>query len=145
MELSQFTDYSLRSLIYLGLRREEGLTSVREIADAYDISQHHLVKVVHNLAKLGYVSTFRGRGGGLSLALSPEEINVGQIVRQTENLGLVECMTSGGKCCLTNMCTLQHALGEAKDAFIKTLDSYFLSDLIAPQAKLRQALSLSHN
>lgn len=142
MEMSLFTDYALRTLIYAGLAEDDRLASVRSMADSYGLSQHHLVKVVHRLSKLGYVSTFRGRGGGFRLALEPEGINVGRVVRQIENLSLVECLTPSGKCCIAPACQLKKVLLLAREAFLKTLDNYSLADLLSPREDLRAALAL---
>jgi len=137
MELSQFTDFSLRALIYVAVKGEQA--SVREIAEAYGISQHHLVKVVHRLARHGYVTTTRGRGGGVNLARNPEEIGVGEVVRVMEGLGLVECFPErGGSCVIDGVCVLKHALGRAKAAFLAELDRMTLADLTAARRPLRR-------
>jgi Rrf2 family transcriptional regulator, nitric oxide-sensitive transcriptional repressor len=142
MELSQFTDYSLRVLLYASLRENE-LSSVKEIASAYAISRNHLVKVVHNLAKLGYLNTFRGKGGGIALAKTPEEIGIGKLVRETENLAILECFPSGkGTCCIAGICELQNIMGKALQAFMAELDKVTLADLMKKKPTLRQRLGL---
>lgn len=142
MELSQFSDYSLRVLIYVGLRTER--SSVKEIAEAYQISQNHLVKVVHNLAKLGFIETTRGRGGGILLARDPAKIGVGEVIRKTENFGLVECLPPRqGNCCLVSACVLKRVLATARNAFLAELDRHTLADLLGPKAKLQQLLAIS--
>ena len=142
MELSQFTDYSLRVLIHVSLRGKE-LSSVKEIADAYGISRNHLVKVVHNLAKLGYLDTFRGKGGGIALGKPAEEIGVGKLVRATENLAILECFPSGkGTCCIAGICELQTIMGKALQAFMAELDKVTLADLMKRKPTLRQRLGL---
>ena len=88
MELSRFTDYSLRAFIFVAVRGEESC-SVKDIAEAFGLSRNHMVKIVHNLAKLGYLETRRDRGGGLRLQQPPAEMRIGDIVRQTESLSLV--------------------------------------------------------
>lgn len=129
MRLTRYTDYALRTLIYLGLN-EPRQSSIGEIARAYGISENHLTKVVHQLGRLGLVRTIRGRGGGLRLALDPAEIVVGAVVRQTEeDLALVECF-SGGACAITPSCRLRRVLGEALAAFLAVLDRYTLADLL---------------
>ena len=91
MRLTDYTDYSLRTLMYLGLNRN-GLVTIQEIADTYGISKNHLMKVVHQLGVAGMVDTVRGRNGGLRLKKEPEDINLGQVVRGTEpDLTMVEC------------------------------------------------------
>lgn len=142
MELSQFSDYALRTLIFLALRDEDERSSVREIAEAYRISQNHLVKVVHHLAKAGFLETTRGRGGGIRLARDPEEINVGEVIRKTESFGLVECLPPReGSCCIAPACELKRVLAKAKTAFLNELDQHTLASLSGPKAKLRQLLA----
>ncbi len=143
MELSQFTDYSLRTLIYAALREPGQVSSVREIAEAFAISHHHLVKVVHNLARLGYVETVRGRKGGVLLAKKPESIRIGDVVRQTESLAVVECHRDpGNTCCIAGVCHLQSVLAAATRAFMAELDKVTLEDLVVNQAPLRHRLKL---
>jgi Rrf2 family nitric oxide-sensitive transcriptional repressor len=135
MRLTLHTDYALRALIYLGLRRDRRV-SIREIAEAHRISENHLVKVVHNLGRGGFVETTRGKGGGLRLAREPEEIRVGDVVRFTEeDMALVACFQAkdGVNCALANICRLQGLLGEALHAFMAVLDARTLADLIAEQ------------
>jgi Rrf2 family nitric oxide-sensitive transcriptional repressor len=139
MRLTIFTDYSLRVLIYLGAHRdEEQLATIADIAAAYRISENHLKKVVHHLARHGCVETTRGNGGGMRLARAPDEINIGAVVRLTEDdLALVECFQEGEpKCPIVSACTLQVALSRALRAFFEVLDGQTLADLLQPQAKL---------
>lgn len=129
MRLTRYTDYALRTLIYVGLH-EPRQSSIGEIARVYGISESHLTKVVHQLGRLGLIHTIRGRGGGLRLARTPAEIVVGAVVRETEDdLALVECF-SGGACAITAPCRLRRALGEALAAFLAVLDGYTLADLL---------------
>ncbi|AWN45149.1 Rrf2 family transcriptional regulator [Methylobacterium terrae] len=135
MRLTRYTDYALRTLLYLGAQdigaHEPRQSSIGEIARAYGISENHLTKVVHQLGRLGLVRTIRGRGGGLRLALPPGEIVVGAVVRQMEeDLTLVECFGAGA-CAITPACRLRVALGEALAAFLTVLDRYTLADLLA--------------
>jgi Rrf2 family nitric oxide-sensitive transcriptional repressor len=134
MRLTLHTDYALRTLIYLGLRPGRRV-SIRDIAKSYRISENHLVKVVHNLGRGGFLQTTRGKGGGLQLARPPEEIRIGDVVRFTEeDMALVTCFQApaeGGGCALLNICRLQSLLGEALAAFMAVLDSRTLADLIA--------------
>src|SRR6185369_3161940 len=125
MRLTIFTDYALRVLIYLGAHRdEERLATIGDIAAAYRISENHLMKVVHNLARHGYVQTTRGKGGGMQLARAPEEINIGAVVRITEDdMALVECFQDGPpKCPIVSACSLQGVLAEALREFFAVLD-----------------------
>ena len=141
MRLTIFTDYSLRVLIYLGAHRdEEQLATINDIAAAYGISENHLMKVVHNLARHGYVQTTRGKGGGMQLARAPEEINIGAVVRVTEDdMALVECFQDGPpKCPIVSACSLQAVLAEALHEFLAVLDRQTLADLLQPQAQLNK-------
>jgi len=129
MHLSLHSDYSLRVLMFLTLRGD-AKASIDEIATAFDISANHLVKVVHNLSKLGFIETSRGRGGGMRLARRPEAIRVGDVVRQTESLDIIECFDKATNTCrIARICALRGALAEATGAFLATLDGYTLADI----------------
>ena len=136
MQLTRYSDYSLRVLIYLAVRPGE-LATIAEIAKAYGISRAHLMKVVHHLGRAGFLNTVRGRGGGFALARPPQEIGVGDVVRQTEDrMDLVECFDPAtSRCCIEPACGLREALDEALDAFLETLDRYTLADLVARRRK----------
>jgi Rrf2 family nitric oxide-sensitive transcriptional repressor len=133
MQLTRYTDYSLRVLIYLAADPDH-LATIDEIARRYGISRAHLMKVVHQLGLRGYVETVRGRGGGLRLARAPERIGVGEVVRATEeNLALVECLDAapgGSECVIESACGLRPVLREALAAFLRVLDGYTLADLV---------------
>lgn len=134
MQLSRFTDYSLRVLILLAHRRDR-LTTIREIAAEQAISEAHLMKIVHHLAKCGYIVTVRGKGGGMQLARDPGQINLGALVRDTEEtLSLVECLKQpyDGQCRLYGGCRLMRVLSDAQAAFLGHLDSFTLADLVTP-------------
>lgn len=143
MRLTAFSDYTLRVLIYLGLRDRQ-LSTINEIAEAYGISRNHLMKVVHHLGRQGYIETIRGKGGGIRLAMEPREIRVGAVIRLTEqDTSLVECFERATSCCrIENACLLRGAFGEALQAFYAVLDEYTLADLLAPEAELRRAFPL---
>lgn len=130
MRLSLFSDYSLRVLLFGAAKG--GPFPLHEVAEAYSISRHHLVKVVNNLTKLGYLSTRRGRGGGIELAKKPEEIHIGKLVRGTEtSIPLVECFDPKTNTCPINgCCGLKGALAQAIGAFYATLDRYTLQDML---------------
>ena len=131
MQLTQYTDYALRTLIALGLNPDGKLT-VTDIASAYGISRNHLVKVVGRLAESGYVQTLRGKGGGMRLARAPGDIRIGALVRDMEaELGVVECLTEeGGHCVIAQVCRLKGLLREATDAFLGSLDEHSLEDIL---------------
>ncbi len=134
MQLTKFTDYSLRVLMFLARRRGVH-TTIRDIADAHQISESHLMKVVHQLAKRGYIKTVRGKGGGISLARPPEEISIGAIVREIEPLTPAECFVPGydARCRLYPSCGLRGALRAAQSSFLTTLDDYSLSAMVGPK------------
>ncbi|MBK9130877.1 MAG: Rrf2 family transcriptional regulator [Gammaproteobacteria bacterium] len=141
MQLTMYTDYSLRVLIYLGLQRDR-LSTVSEIAESYGISRNHLVKVVHNLSSLGFVHSIRGKGGGLSLARPPGLINIGDVVRNTEaNFDIVECFDGKQRNCpITTVCRLKGVLSDAANAFLGVLDGYTLADVLKNEQKLSAVL-----
>lgn len=131
MRLTLYTDYSLRVLMYLGIKGDQ-LATISEIATYYGISRNHLMKVVHQLGTSGYVETLRGKGGGIRLARPPSEIGIGDVVRHTEEtLELVDCGGGAGKGCVIDLaCQLKLALNEAMGSFMATLDLYTLADLL---------------
>ena len=131
MQLTQYTDYSLRVLAYLGAKKE-GKSTITELADFYAISRNHLVKVVHHLAQQGLIVTLRGKNGGMTLARRPEQIGIGEVVRLTEpNFYIAECFNRNhNKCLLAPACNLKSILHEATQAFLATLDRYSIADAI---------------
>lgn len=135
MHITRYTDYSLRVLIYLAVH-DEGLATIQEIADSYEISKNHLMKVVHQLNLKGYIESVRGKNGGLRLHRRPEDINIGVLIRETEpDLALVECFSSHNRCKITPVCDLKNILSEALQAFMDTLDKYTLADMLADRHK----------
>jgi Rrf2 family nitric oxide-sensitive transcriptional repressor len=138
MRLTKFTDYSLRVVIYLA-RHPEGLATIADIASEYDIPASHLMKVVHRLAQCGYIVTVRGKGGGMRLARAPDRINVGDLVRDTEdNMDIAECFSAAHQDCpMLPACALKSVLLEARRSFLTTLDFYRLSDIMGGVAPPR--------
>jgi len=132
MRLTLYTDYSLRVLLYIGIKETKTLSTVQEVSDAYGISRNHLTKVVHELGKLGLIETVRGRGGGFRLNMAPKDINIGDVVRKMEDdFHLVECFNCAtNKCVITPVCKLKDVLHEALAAYFKVLDSYTLADFV---------------
>ena len=142
MELSRFTDYSLRTLIYAGIHSDRIIT-VPEVAQAYGLSQNHLVKIAHKLGKAGFLEVVRGRYGGFRLGSSPDQINLGEVVRACENLALVECLSEeGGSCPINGACVLKGIIREARDAFLETFDRYTLADLIRSKKAMLEKLGV---
>jgi Rrf2 family nitric oxide-sensitive transcriptional repressor len=145
MKLTTFTDYSLRVLIYLAVEADRRAT-IGEIAGSFNVSEHHLTKVVHFLGRCGWLANVRGRGGGLELAMSPELIGVGAVVRQTEGEAvLAECFgPSHGGCAIAGVCRLRGILAEANDAFQAVLDRYTLADLVANRGQVASILFMDN-
>ena len=137
MKLRTFTDYSLRVLLYVA-RAPEGRATIGEIARAYRISEHHLVKVVQFLGRHGLLSNTRGRRGGLRLGRPASEINLAGVVRLTEADRPAECFDrASNTCVLAGRCELERALREALGKFYQTLERYTLADLHARSGTLR--------
>jgi len=142
MQLSRFTDYSLRVLFYVATHNDR-LCTLAEIANYYDISIEHLRKVVHSLAKSGELETFRGKNGGIRLRPPASEINIGEVIAQTEGINpLINC--SAQQCCLTGICSLEQALAEAQLAFMNVLKKYTLADMLRHPKMQQQLISSSH-
>lgn len=141
MQITRYTDFGIRVLTYCALR-PDALVTTQEIADRYGISGNHLVKVVQELSRLGYVEAVRGKGGGLRLAGPPAAINLGELVRALEDMDLVECFEAGNACRITPACRLRGILGEALHAFIGVLSRYTLADVVAAPADLARLLDL---
>ena len=131
MQITNYTDYALRVLIYLA-RSQDKQATITEIADFFNISRNHLVKVVHQLGSKGFVKTIRGKGGGLSLQRAPEMINIGHVVRSMENhFNWVECFDPAQqKCRLLPNCGLKHLFARAGNAYLNILDSATLADVL---------------
>lgn len=139
MKLTRYSDYALRVLTYLAAH-DDRLASIREIADRYRVSENHLMKVVHDLGKAGFITTSRGRGGGLRLARPASEISVGQVVRHTEDgFELVDCSS----CLIAPACGATGVLREATAAFLAVLDRYTLADVSAQRARLGELFGLT--
>jgi len=143
MQLTLYTDYSLRVLLYLGSNPRR-MATITDIAQSYKISRNHLVKVVHNLAMQGFINTTRGRGGGITLARPATEINIGDVVRHTEvNFNLVECFDRERNACpIAAACFLKGALYEAQRAFMTVLDRYTLANVVDNKDWLQSVLKV---
>ncbi|MGE0338920.1 MAG: Rrf2 family transcriptional regulator [Xanthobacteraceae bacterium] len=130
MRLTKFSDYALRVLMYAAVRKER-LITIDEVSKVYGISRAHLMKVVNQLSRAGYLTAVRGRSGGITLAKRPNAVRLGDVVRATEpDFALVECFEMRNECVVTARCRLRGVLDEALSAFIRTLDRYTLADLI---------------
>jgi Rrf2 family nitric oxide-sensitive transcriptional repressor len=146
MRMTYRTDYALRVLIYLAMRPGHVCT-VNDIAETYDLSRNHLIKVAQTLRDLGFVETSRGRSGGIRLALPPGDIPVGDLVRATEDdFSLVECMMAqGNNCRISPGCMLKGMFAEALAAYMAVLDRYTLADIVRNRAVLAGLLGLGEH
>ena len=141
VRLSTYTDFGLRTLMYLASLPEGQLSTAAEVSSVYNVSLNHLVKVAGQLKKLGYLEAIRGKNGGIRLAVPPKDINVGQVIRQLENhLDGVDC--SSTNCQLVPACRLRHALALAMEDFLKVMGQYTLADLIANKGQLIPLMSV---
>lgn len=143
MQITTFSDYCLRILIFLAVcdgRR----VSAREIAEHYGISVHHIAKAGKWLVRQGHIAGAKGKGGGLTLARKPEDINIGTVIRQAEeDTGLVECMRENGQCAIHGACGLAPILNEAQIAFYEVLDHYSIADATAKKRGIAQLLKIT--
>ncbi|HEY1258616.1 MAG TPA: Rrf2 family transcriptional regulator [Stellaceae bacterium] len=137
MRLTLHADYALRVLIQVGLNGGR-LTTIGDIAQSFGISKNHLTKVVNRLGQKGYLDTVRGKNGGVRLTRAPGEINIGAVVRDTEDaLEILGCLRHTGYCRIESVCVLRGVVQDAADAFLAVFDRYTLADLLHP----RQALA----
>ena len=142
MQVTVRTDYGLRIMIFVASKGEQ-VSTIAEIAEAYDISRSHLMKIVQDLAAKGYLSAVRGKHGGLRMGRSPSEIRLGDVVRDLEpDFGLVECLRTQNDCVITPVCPLKHAFIKALNAFLDTLNGYTLADMLGNQAPIRRLLNI---
>jgi len=140
MRLTLHTDFALRVLIHAGLN-EGRLTTINDIAVGFGISKNHLMKVVNDLGHRGYLKTVRGRNGGIQLMREPSDINIGRLVRETEEeLDVLGCLERTGYCRIERVCRLRGAVRDATAAFLAVLDGYTLADLIEPRKALSALL-----
>jgi Rrf2 family nitric oxide-sensitive transcriptional repressor len=140
MRLTLHTDFALRVVIQVGIN-DDRMTTIRDIAAGFGISKNHLMKVVNDLARRGYLRTLRGRNGGIRLMREPSEINIGRLVRETEDdVYVLGCLEQDGYCRIERVCVLRRAIRDATSAFLAVLDGYTLADLIAPRKALADLL-----
>ncbi|MGE5510260.1 MAG: RrF2 family transcriptional regulator [Bacteroidota bacterium] len=141
MQLTKFSDYALRVLMYTHAAGDRRVT-IEEMAGAYQISRAHLMKVVNALTRAGYLTAVRGRSGGLTLAKPADEIRLGDVVRATEpDFALIECFATGSQCVITGCCRLPRVINEALDAFLAALDRHTLASIALRPKDFRQVLA----
>lgn len=144
MNLKKYTDFSLRVLIFTGLKPQEKLSTIKEVSDVYSISPEHLRKVVHDLTKRGLLISARGRNGGFRLAKPASDINIGLLIRSLESdFNLLECFDKGtNHCVISPGCSLKHVLSKALFQFFKVLEEYTLEDLIQNEEELKELMGM---
>lgn len=163
MRLTNYSDYALRTLMYLAVIPEsDTLATISDVADSYQISKSHLTKIIHQLAQLGYIKSIRGKNGGIRLAMPASDINLGIVMRQTEpDFDIVPCFNalvkkpetkysskqnaivvakSAQPCVITPACQLKSVFAEATHAFLEVMDKYTLADIIQNDEVLREIL-----
>jgi len=142
MQLTQLTDYSLRTLIYVALQNQN--CTISEISSAYDISKNHMIKIIHKLAKLELLITTRGKNGGVRL--NPRALNIdfkALVVQLEPHFDLVPCFNPIKKnCCIAPACKLKNILHQAQEAFFDVLEQYTLEDALHPENELRHLLKI---
>ncbi len=144
MQLTKFTDYALRVLIYLGQHNDKRVT-IDDISRHYHISRNHLMKIVHTLSVAGFIHSTRGRSGGLMLGVPANKIFIADVVRETEkNMALVECFDTGSTCMLESDCVLEHLLHRAHDSFMEVLSVFTLADILERQTLLAKNSTVTH-
>ena len=143
MRLTTLTDYALRLLMYVA-QQPDRLCTIAEVAQVYGISEAHLMKVTHLLGQQGWITTVRGKGGGMRLARRPQRVSIGEVVRAMEaELGVVECLTAGGgSCVIAPACRLKSILHDATNRFLEELDQYTLADMLKSRAPLARLLGI---
>jgi Rrf2 family nitric oxide-sensitive transcriptional repressor len=143
MRLTLHTDYALRVLMFAGIKGDV-LATIGEIVRHFDISEGHVMKVVHALGKAGYLETVRGKNGGVRLARKQSQINVGAVVRDMEEeLGVLGCLQGErGFCRIEDCCVLRSALRDATNAFLAVLDRFTIEDLVKPRRPLARLLNI---
>lgn len=143
MQLTTHSDYAMRLLIYLAIHPQDKPATVKDAAERYGVSTNHLAKVAQRLVQEKLVLSQRGRGGGLKLAVSPESINIGKLIRKTENLEMLECFGDECACPIESVCILFSAMRKAQKAFLEVLDGYTLADVVKNKHRLMQSLNVA--
>ncbi|ASJ98477.1 MULTISPECIES: Rrf2 family transcriptional regulator [Shewanella] len=140
MQLTRYTDFGIRTLMYLALSPErDTLFRIAEITEVFDLSANHVSKIVHHLGKEGYLHTVRGKAGGFKLGKPADQINIGTLVRTLENsLSPIDC--SKPYCRFLPACQLKGVLAEAVNAYLAVLDQYTLADIVSNREELKALL-----
>ena len=138
MQLTSFTDYGLRALIYMASLPEDRMTNISQVTAVYGVSRNHMVKIINQLSRAGFVTAVRGKKGGIRLGRPAAQIRIGDVVRELEPLTLVNC--SGEFCHIGPACRLKHVLNQAVQNFLNELDQYTLADMVTENASLYKLL-----
>lgn len=138
MQLTSFTDYGLRALIYMASLPAEKMTSISEVTEVYGVSRNHMVKIINQLSREGFVTAVRGKNGGIRLGKPAESIRIGDVVRALEPLSLVNC--SHDFCHITPACRLKQVLQQAIQNFLEELDKHTLADMVEENSALYKLL-----
>lgn len=140
MQLTSFTDYGIRALIYLAALPQGRMTRITEVTEVYKVSCNHMVKIINQLSRAGYVAAIRGKNGGIRLGKPAASIRIGDVVRSLEPLSLVNC--SSEVCHITSACRLKQAIGRGVERFLEELNNYTLADLVVENQPLYQLLQV---
>ncbi|CFQ62177.1 transcriptional repressor NsrR [Yersinia similis] len=138
VQLTSFTDYGLRALIYMASLPDGQMTSISQVTEVYGVSRNHMVKIINQLSRVGLVTAVRGKNGGIRLGKPADQILIGDVVRQMEPLSLVNC--SSDFCHITPACRLKQVLNQAVQSFLKELDNYTLADMVKDNSPLYKLL-----
>lgn len=138
MQLTSFTDYGLRALIYMASLPPGELTNITQVSNIYGVSRNHMVKIINQLSREGLVDAIRGKNGGIRLGKPADTIKIGDVVRAIEPLTLVNCQLEF--CHITPACRLKSVLAKAVDAFLSELDQHTVADLINSNPPLYKLL-----
>ncbi|GBU12083.1 nitric oxide-sensitive repressor for NO regulon [Enterobacterales bacterium] len=138
MQLTSFTDYGLRALIYMASLPNDQMTNISQVTDVYGVSRNHMVKIINQLSRAGLVTAVRGKNGGIKLGKPAETIRIGDVVRELEPLTLVNC--AGDFCHITPACRLKQVLHTAVEHFLDELNEYTLADMVRDNSPLYKLL-----
>ncbi|KKD62026.1 transcriptional repressor NsrR [Grimontia sp. AD028] len=138
MQLTSFTDYGLRALMYLAMLPPGELTSITVVTEKYGVSRNHMVKIIHRMSQVGYVEAVRGKNGGIRLGKPADTIVIGEVIRSLEPLQLVNCAPQN--CHITPACRLKTAVAAALEAFLAEMDKYTLQDMVSGNNDLHHLL-----
>lgn len=138
MQLTSFSDYGLRALIYMASLPPEQMTNISQVTEVYAVSRNHMVKIINQLSKEGFVKASRGKNGGLVLGMPADQIRIGDVIRALEPLSLVNC--NSGFCHITAACRLKTVLSKAVEAFLYELDQCTIADLLEDNPPLYKLL-----